>query len=255
MFEYSHASSNELSQSVSGDATTENHDEQSSTVTAEHCVQNAHPMITRAKAGIHKPKVYQSSISFDHCEPSTFQQALNSTPWINATKIEYDALMRNKMWELCPLPPNKELVCCKWVFKLKKHAEGTIARHKARLVARGFTQNFGLDYLDTFSPVVEPITVRIVLTVALARSWTIRQKDIDNAFLNGELQENICMAEPHGFEASNGHGLVCKLKKAIYGFKQASRVWNLKLCAMLQGFSFSLKPIIIFFIVEYLPLS
>lgn len=117
------------------------------------------------------------------------------------------------------LPPNKELVSCKWILKLKRDADGNIVKHKARLVARGFTHTFGLDYTNTFSPVVKLITMLAVLTIAASRNWDIHQIDIDNAFLNGELHDEIYLQQPPGFQQHKGCGLVCKLHKALYDLK------------------------------------
>lgn len=199
---------------------------------------NQHPMQTRAKAGIFKPKALSAQISFDDIEPQNFQHALRSPAWKKAMQNELSALARNQTWSLCTLPPNKELVSCKWIFKLKKDADGNIVKHKARLVARGFTQTFGLDYTDTFSPVVKPITMRTVLAIALSRNWAIHQIDVDNAFLNGELHEEIYLQQPPGFEYHKGSDLVCKLHKALYGLKQASRAWSFTLNNVLAKLGF-----------------
>jgi histone deacetylase 1/2 len=110
---------------------------------------------------------------------------MQQTDWLQAMKTEYDALMTNNTWSLVPLPPNRQAIGCKWVFRLKQNADGSINKHKARLVAKGFHQQHGFDYTETFFPVVKPITVRTVLTLAVTKKWTIRQLDINNAFLNG----------------------------------------------------------------------
>lgn len=118
---------------------------------------------------------------------------------------EYNALIKNRTWKLTSLPPGKKLIGCKWIFKIKKNADGSISRHKARLVAKGFNQVAGIDYGEIFSPVVKPATIRLVLTIALAKGWNIRQIDVNNAFLNGDLgQENeLYMQQPPGFEVDS----------------------------------------------------
>jgi Reverse transcriptase (RNA-dependent DNA polymerase) len=142
---------------------------------------------------------------------------------------ELTALARNNTWQLVNPPPNANIISCKWLFKIKCHADGTIARYKARLVAKGYTQEEGLDYFDTFSPVVKPTTIRTVLTIVLAQKWHIHQLDVNNASLHGELQEIIFMQQPPGFRDPLNSHKICLLNKALYGLKQAPRAWFTKL--------------------------
>ncbi|VVA40913.1 PREDICTED: Retrovirus-related Pol poly from transposon, partial [Prunus dulcis] len=205
---------------------------------------NLHPMQTRSKSGIVKKKVFlttlQESGGFDLSlvEPATYKTALKVPVWLTAMKEEIDALHSQGTWSLVPLPHNKNLVGCKWIFKIKKHADGSIARHKARLVAKGFSQEPGQDYGETFSPVVKPTTVRIVLALAAHFGWQLRQLDVKNAFLHGILQEEVYMAQPPGFEDSHHPTLVCKLLKSLYGLKQAPRAWNDRFTSFLPTLGF-----------------
>lgn len=138
---------------------------------------------------------------------------------------EFKALTANKTWTLVPYQRQKNIIDSKWVFKTKYKADGTLERRKARLVAKGFQQTPGLDYDETFSPVVKASTVRIILSIAVHFNWEIRQMDINNVFLNGELKETVLMRQPEGFIDKARPQHICKLTKAIYGLKQAPRSW------------------------------
>lgn len=130
------------------------------------------------------------------------------------------------------------VVGSKWIFKVKYKPDGTIERHKARLVAQGFTQTPELDYFDTFNPVIKPVTMRIILTLVASVNWPVHQLDFNNAFLNGILQENVYMAQLQGFEDKNTPSYVCKLHEDLYGLKQAPRAWfdKLKITLISWGF-------------------
>ena len=198
--------------------------------------QNIHPMQTRSKTGSAQPRI-NPTLLIAHLEPKTAKQALSQPVWHNAMKIEFEALLNNNTWTLVHLPPNRNAIGCKWVFRVKENPDGSINKYKARLVAKGFHQRLGYDYNETFSPVIKPVTVRLILTLAVTFRWPIQQLDVNNAFLNGLLDEEVFMVQPPGFESVNKH-LVCKLNKAIYGLKQAPRAWFDKLKATLISFTF-----------------
>ena len=126
-------------------------------------------------------------------EPRDFEEALRTPHWRDAMETEFSALQNNGTWTLVPPVPGVNLIDSRWIFKVKLHADGSIERYKARLVAKGLKQRYGLDYDETFSPVVKPTTIRLLLGMALSHRWHIRQLDIQNAFLNGFLDEEVYM--------------------------------------------------------------
>ncbi|CAL2274238.1 unnamed protein product [Prunus armeniaca] len=160
-------------------------------------------------------------------EPSSFAEANSDPRWREAMDSELAALADNHTWTLTPLPPGKFPIACKWVYKIKHRADGSVERYKARLVAKGFTQTEGLDYHETFSPTAKMITVRCLLAIAASQHWVIQQLDVHNAFLHGDLHEEIYMSPPPGLRRQ-GENLVCRLHKSLYGLKQASRQWFAK---------------------------
>jgi hypothetical protein len=117
-----------------------------------------------------------------------------------------------------PLPKGRKPISCKWVFKIKHGVHGEVKRYKARLVARGFTQTFGVDYNETFAPVAKFVSIRYILTLAAIEDMQIYQMDVKIIFLNGDLEEKIYMEQLQGF-TQEGEYLVCKLHKSLYGLK------------------------------------
>ena len=154
-------------------------------------------MITRSKSGIFKPKLYTTTLI--NKEPDTVQEGLNDRNWYKAIKEEYEALIRNETWSLVPPPAECKIVGNKWVFRVKQNSDDSIAKYKARLVAKGFQQTEGIDYFETFSPVIKASTVRVILSLAAMHSWMIRQVDVNNAFLKGDLTEDVYMCQPEVF--------------------------------------------------------
>src|SRR5712672_4565471 len=160
-------------------------------------------------------------------------KSVDAKQWNDACQYKIDALHKNDTWELIDLPPGRKSIKSKWVFKLK--ADGRYCTH---LVAKGFMQIPGIDYDETFSPVAHFESLRLLLALAALEDWEIQQMDIKSVFLNGVLDEEIYMEQPIGFIAPGTETKVCRLKRAIYGLKQASRTWNLQFHGFLTGIGY-----------------
>ncbi|BBH05359.1 transposable element gene [Prunus dulcis] len=172
------------------------------------------------------------------CVPTKQQDALSNPKWTDAMNVKMDALNKNKTWDLVPLPQGKKAVGCKWVFTLKHKADGSIDRYKARLVAKGYTQTYGVDYLETFAPVAKLNTVRVLLSLAANHDWPLLQFDVKNVFLYGDLQEEIYMDLPPGIHVTSKKGVVCRLRKSLYGLKQSPRVWFGRFATSVKKFGY-----------------
>ncbi|KAJ3691762.1 hypothetical protein LUZ61_020926 [Rhynchospora tenuis] len=202
---------------------------------------NQHPMITRNKDKTRKPRYFPNHVAYLtnlEQEPTTFAKANPIPQWREAMTSEINALALNNTWTLVPPPPDCRIIGCKWVYKIKRRSDGTIERYKARLVAKGYHQQEGIDYFDTFSPVVRPTTIRIILSIAISQQWVIRQLDVNNAFLHGDLTEQVYMDQPPDFIDSSHPRHVCLLSKSLYGLKQSPRAWFHKLSSTLLDLGF-----------------
>lgn len=177
-------------------------------------------------------------VSLTLAEPSTFKEVVRHESWRKTMHSEYHALCSNNTWTLVPFDSQMNVIGCKWVFRIKRKVDGTIERYKARLVAKGFHQRHGLDYDETFSPVVKPITLRLILSIAVSHDWVIKQLDVNNAFLQGYLNETVYMVQPPGFVDSSRPTHVCKLNRSLYGLKQAPRAWFARLSSFLLSIGF-----------------
>jgi len=147
------------------------------------------------------------------------------------------ALKVNITWKLTTLPLRKKTLGCKWIYRIKYNYDGTVERFKARLVILGNHQVKGLNYNETFSPVMKMVTIRITLAVAAARDWRLHQMDAHNTFLHGNLDDDVYMKLPLRFQVSQPN-LVCKLQKSLYGLRQASQCWFAKLSSTVTHFGF-----------------
>jgi hypothetical protein len=208
----------------------------------------SHPMLTRAKVGIFKTRhpahlsLVESSgllsALLASTEPKGFKSVAKNPAWLAAMDEEIQALQSNHTWILVPRPANTNIVGSKWVFRTKYLPDGSIERLKARLVAKGYTHVPGLDYTDTFSPVIKATTVRVVLSLAVTNKWPLRQLDVKNAFLNRHLTEHVYMEQPPSYIDPRFPNHVFQLKKALYGLKQAPRAWFQRFSSFLLQLGF-----------------
>lgn len=176
-------------------------------------------------------------------EPVTYEEAMRckqAIDWKRALLAELASLQGYNTWDIVDLPPGVVPIPCKWVFKIKRNSTGLIERFKCRLVAKGFMQIFGVDYLEITAPVARLATVRALFALAAAHGWQIMHLDTDTAFLHGVLQEKIYMQQPPGFQLG-GPNQVCLLNKCIYGLKQAPYVWHKTLKAAFAEQSFKIS--------------
>ncbi len=153
--------------------------------------------------------------------------------WEIAMQEEYNSLVVNNTWSLVPLPKGRNPISCKWVFKIKHGVDGEVECYKARLVARGFNQTFGVDYNENFAPIAKFVSIHCVLALVAIKDMEIHQMDVKTTFINGDLD----MEQPKGFTQEGEH-LVCKLHKPLYGLKQSPRAWNQKLDVFLKSIEF-----------------
>src|SRR3954466_15320608 len=174
-------------------------------------------------------------------DPATYDEAMtspDSDKWKEAMKSEMGSMYENQVWTLVDLPDGRKTVENKWIFKKKTDAKGNITIYKSRLVGKGFRQIQGVDYDETFSPVANLKSVRILLAIAAFFDYEIWQMDDKTAFLNGDIEKELYMVQPKGFVDPKDADKVCKLQQSIYGLKQASRSWNQRFDNVFKSFGF-----------------
>ncbi|KAE8665844.1 Retrovirus-related Pol polyprotein from transposon TNT 1-94 [Hibiscus syriacus] len=175
-----------------------------------------------------KSETTQIHVENEDGEPSTYQEAIHISDvslWMMAMQEEIEALHKNNTWDLVPLPQGMKPIGNKWVFKIKRNGDDQVERYRARLVVKGYAQKEGIDFNEIFSHVVRLTTVRVVLTMCATLDLHLEQLDVKTAFLHGNLEEEIYMLQPEGFEEKEKKNLVCRLNKSLYGLKQAPRCW------------------------------
>ena len=175
-------------------------------------------------------------------DPPSYKAAMSSAEralWERAMDSEMDSIDEAGTWVLVPAPPGSSVIGCKWVYRMKRGADGSIIKPKARLVAKGYLQRYGVDYEETYAPVARYPSVRAIVALAAQHDWELHQMDVKSAYLNGELEEDIYMQQPEGYVVAGKEQLVCKLSKALYGLKQAGRTWHTKIDVVLQRQQFT----------------
>lgn len=171
--------------------------------------------------------------------PESYEQAMQSDDadeWSKSIDEELAAIAKNNVWDVVSLPPGKHTIGSRWVFRVKRHPNGTIERYKTRLCAKGFAQEYGIDYTETFSPTTRFDSIRLILSIAAQYDYEIKQFDVKTAFLYGDLEDEIYLKPPDGTNISSDK--VCKLNKSLYGLKQAPYCWNKKFSNFLKEFGF-----------------
>ncbi|KAL9266710.1 Retrovirus-related Pol polyprotein from transposon TNT 1-94-like protein [Drosera capensis] len=170
--------------------------------------------------------------------PNNLGEALKDERWVQAMETEMNALRKNCTWELIDLPKGKNTIGCKWVYLVKYNEKDEIERYKFRLVAKGYTQIYGIDFQETFSPVAKLNIVRVILSLVANFDWPLHQFDVKNVFPHSDLEEEIYMDLPPGYTDHNSKPRVCKLKKALYGLKQSPRAWFGRFCMAMKSYDY-----------------
>jgi hypothetical protein len=207
--------------------------------------RHVHLMVTRRAAGVLRP-IDRLILAADTTTtppdaspvPSSIRTALADPHWRRAMEEEYVALLANHTWDLVPCPPGTNVVTGKWLFRHKLTSDSSLDRYKTRWVLRGFTQRPGVDYDETFSPIIKFATVCTVLSLALFWDWAIHQLDVKNVFLHGTLTETIYCSQPTDFVDEARPNLVCRLNHSLYGLKQAPRAWYSRFASYLASIGF-----------------
>ena len=167
-------------------------------------------------------------------EPRNFGEAKNLKEWTRACEEEIESILKNKTWDLVDLPYGAKPTGLKWVFKIKRNSYGTINKFKARLVAKRYVQQHGIDFDEVFAPVARLETIRLLINLAATNRWEVHHLDVKTAFLHGELKEVVYVSQPEGFEIKESENKVYKFNNALYGLRQAPRAWNNKLNQILM---------------------
>ncbi|GKV11116.1 hypothetical protein SLEP1_g22397 [Rubroshorea leprosula] len=162
---------------------------------------------------------------FAYCDPLMYEEAVKEEKWQKAMAEEIGFIEKNQTWELTDFPEEHKTIGIKWIYKTKLKENGEVDKFKVRSVAKGYKQEFGIDYQEVFAQVARMDTIRLVIALATQNSWPIYQLDVKSAFLHGNLQEQVFIDQPPNYVKSGFEHKVYRLKKALYGLKQAPRAW------------------------------
>ncbi|KAI5327261.1 hypothetical protein L3X38_026657 [Prunus dulcis] len=200
-----------------------------------------HKFVNYSKVS-HSHAAFLSKLS-NESEPRNFQEANLQNVWRLAMEEELKALDENKTWSVVQLPKGKKVVGSRWIYKTKFNSDGSIERHKARFVARGFTQTFGVDYKETFAPVAKMSTVRVLLSVPVNHEWPLYQMDVKNAFLHGDLEEEVYMQLPHGHpQAQNSSDNIDEINTLKHSLHQKFAIKDLGVLKYFLGIEMATSP-------------
>jgi hypothetical protein len=175
-------------------------------------------------------------------DPRTIKEAVDSEDvnlWKRAMDEEMESLYKNETWDLVEFLTRRNPIGSKWVFKKKLNGEGKVEKYKSRLVEKGYSQVEGIDFGDIFSHVANLTSIRFMLSVVVAFDFEVEQMDVKTTFLHGDLEEEIYMKQPEGYDVKGKKELVCKLKKSMYGLKQSPRMWYKKFDTYMLGLGFT----------------
>jgi hypothetical protein len=176
--------------------------------------------------------------SISDVEPSSFEEADKLQVWKDAMLEEYRSILKNNVLDNVARPKDKSVVSAKWIHKIKHAVDGSVEKFKARFETRGFTQKEGIDYEETFAPVARYTSIRTIIVFAFILGWKLHQMDVKTTFLNGKIEQEVFVEQPNGFVLHNKGTHVCKLRKAMYGLKQAPKVWNDRIDGFLKSLGF-----------------
>lgn len=171
-------------------------------------------------------------------EPRNFLEASELKEWILACEADLRSIEKNEVWNLVDLPIGVKPIGLRWIFKIKRNSDGTVNKYKARLVVKGYVQEYGVDFDEVFAPVARLETIRLLVSIAATSGWEVHHLDVRTAFLHGELKETVYVTQPEGFEVKGSESKVYKLNKALYGLRQAPRAFNNKLNHILLELGF-----------------
>lgn len=203
-----------------------------------------------------QPDRYQELVAQDG-EPANFKEATQHQVWLDAMVEEYISIMVNDVWEVVPRPQDRSVVGSRWIYKIKYATDDNVEKYKARFVAKGYAQKEGIDYEDTFALLARYKSIRTVISLVAQMGCEIHQMDVKTTFLNGVIEEEVYIEQPEGFETHEKKYRVCRLKKALYGLKEATREWYGRIDGYLEKMGFvksDADPNLYYLVVENEPL-